>query len=445
MNLRRALLKQSESLTASLRGGALAGLLARGASMGGAFAMNVAVLRSLPPSDAGLVLLAYTLLIMAATLGRFGADNLALREVSRNAHEDAPIVRYSILVCVVMTPLAATILVAALLLQEHVGAAAAVSLAAAAAVLPASLSIVGGAVLRGLGRVAAGTFSELGSPLIIAAIGIAIAGATRQISSSGAVWMIALGYVVTTIWAWILISRSVPLGLRAGFTGFLGYLRHYRASLASFFLTSMGFYLFSWMPVLALGYFIADRSVAQSSVAIFSAGARLSQFVALVPTIQISYLSQRFAKLHHEGDLVRLNALSQSATKIAILTAVPLVTFLVLAPATALTIFGGYGEAALTLQILAVGALLVVVAGPVNGLMLTCGHEGGASRFTLILLALSAVTLPWLAQWGPPAVAVGSAGVSIAYAALCYATLRRAGIHSAFAVRPRHEVIDPAA
>jgi len=283
----------------------------------------------------------------------------------------------------------------------------------------------------------------LGSPLIIAAIGIAAAGVTRQITTARAVWMITLGYVVTAIWAWVLISRSTPLRAAAGYPGFLSYLRRYRASLASFFLTSMGVFLFSWMPVLALGYFIADRSSAQSNVALFNAGARLSQFVILVPTVQISYLSQRFAKLHHDGDLRQLNVLSQSATKIAVITATPLALILVLAPGTALKVFGGYGDAALTLQILAVGALLVAMAGPVNGLMLTCGHEIAAGRFTMVLVIVSVIILPLLARWGSAGVAVGSVTVSLLYALLCFITLHRAGIHAAIAARSDHPVNEP--
>jgi O-antigen/teichoic acid export membrane protein len=437
------LLRPSDALMASLRGGALAGLLARGVSMVGAFAMSVAIMRSLPASDAGLVLLVYTLLTMAATLGRFGADNLALREVSRRPEEAGAVVRNSFLVCVLMAPLAALILVGALLLREHVAGAGSVAVAAAAAVFPASLSFVAGAVLRGLGRVAAGTLAELGSPLALAAIGIATAGAMHEVTALSAVWMITGGYAVTAIWAWTFIGRLLPFHWGDGLAGFFRYLRRFRVSLASFFMTTMGFFLLSWMPVLALGYFIADHSSAQSNVALFNAGARLSQFVILIPTVQISYLSQRFAKLHHDGDLRQLNVLSQSATKIAVITATPLALMLVLAPGIALKVFGGYGDAALTLQILAVGALLVAMAGPVNGLMLTCGHEIAAGRFTMVLVIVSVIILPLLARWGSAGVAVGSVTVSLLYALLCFITLHRAGIHAAIAARSDHPVNEP--
>ena len=147
-----------------IRSPALGSFAARAAGMGGAFAMSVAILRALSAPDAGLVLLAYTLLTIAAAIARFGADNLALREVSRAPGESSALVRHSFTLCLVLAPLASVLLFGALLLQGGRADVVQVALAAALGVLPAALSIVGGAVLRGCGRVAAGTFAELGSP-----------------------------------------------------------------------------------------------------------------------------------------------------------------------------------------------------------------------------------------------------------------------------------------
>ncbi|HEX6916754.1 MAG TPA: hypothetical protein VF140_01675, partial [Phycicoccus sp.] len=192
--------------------------------------------------------------------------------------------------------------------------------------------------------------------------------------------------------------------------------------------TTMGFFLFAWMPVLALGYFIADRTAAQESIAVFNAGARLAQFVPLISTIQIAYLSQRFAALHHQGDVAAVNRLSQRSTVYALLWAVPLSVVMLLAPDAVLAVFGDYSAAAGTLRVLVAAALLVAAAGPVNGLMLTCGHERAAGRFTLGLIVASAVALPLLARWGSTGVAWGSAATSVVYAVACYVTLWRDGI-----------------
>ena len=417
-----------------LNSSAFASLMSRGAGMAGAFAMSVAILRSLPTSEAGLVLLVYTLLTIAATLARFGADNLALREVSKQPQAAAPVIRNAFIVACALTPPVAVALFVAVTMQSRGDNAPQIALAAAAGVLPAALAVIAGAVLRGLGRVAAGTFAELGSPVLIAAAGISVLGLSGRASAASAVSMISVGYLLTALWSWATIWRLVPsVGDRGSEP--VAFFRGFFASLAAFFTSTMGFYLFSWMPVLALGYFIADDTAAHSSVAYFNAAARISQFVILVPTIQISYLSQQFARLHHEGDLNAVNRISQSATRAAMAWGAVLAVVMVWAPHIPLAVFGGYSEAAPTLRILAVGALLVAAVGPVNGLMLTCGREREAGRYTLILLVVSAAVLPVLTRWGAEGVALGSSAISLVYAIASCLTLRQGGIHAALLPR----------
>lgn len=417
-----------------LRGGAFGGMLARGAGMGGAFAMSVAILQTLPKRDAGLVLLAYTLLTLAATLGRFGADNLALREVSKAPTESVALIRHSFTLCLILAPVGSALLFGALLMQGDRSEIVPVAMAAALGVLPAALSIVAGAVLRGLSRVAAGTFAELGSPLVIATGGIVLLAAIDQVSATTAMWMLVAGYVATAVWAWTAVAVRVP-GLVALPSGFVCFIRTFRTTLMAFFTTTMGFFLLTWMPVLALGYFISNRSLAQESVAVFNAGARLAQFVPLIATIQISYLSQRFASLHHQGHVSAVSRLSQRSTLFSVLWAAPLAASMLIAPTAVLAVFGDYSAAAGTLRILAIGGLIVTAVGPVNGLMLTCGHERAAGRYTLTLIIVLGLALPVLTRWGPAGVAWGSTITAIAYAVACYVTLRRDGISPAFRTR----------
>lgn len=418
----------------SPRRAALAGMLSRAAGMGGAFAMSVVILRSLSPRDAGLVVLAYTLLTMAATVARFGADNLALREVSKAPTPSEALVRNSFVLCVVLTPLASVLLFGALLVQGGRKEALYVAIAAAVGVLPAALSIVAGAVLRGLKLVAAGTLAELGSPLVIATCGIGLLAAFGEASVTSVMWMLVLGYVVTAAWAWTLVVRHVD-GLIAYPVGFLTYLRRFRVSLAAFFTTTMGFFLFTWMPVLALGFFSVNREVAQEGVALYNAGARLAQFVPLIASVQISFLSQRFATSYHRGNVAAVNRLAQRSTLLAMIWATPLAAYLLVAPSAALAIFGDYSAAVGPLRVLVCGALVVTAVGPVNGLMLTCGHERTAGRYTLTLLIVSVISLPVLTRWGPAGVAWGSAAISVAYATACYITLRRDGVSPAIRTR----------
>ncbi|HOF62874.1 MAG TPA: hypothetical protein PLL54_01120 [Dermatophilaceae bacterium] len=413
---------------------ALVALAARAAGMAGAFAMTVAITRSLSKPHAGLVLLTYTLLTVAATLARFGADNLALREVSKGGADRAALVRHSVGVALIGSPVAMALLAVALMAQGDGTTDPSLVLAACLAVFPAAMSIIAGAVLRGLSRLAAGMLAELGSPALLATVGIAALGLTGRSSATSAVWMLALGNAVTMVWSWWLIRRTLP-EVRRRAAGFRVYLSTFRPALAAFFTTSIGFFLLAWLPVLVLGFAILDPTQANLEVARYNAAARLAQFVPLVSVIQISYLSQQFASLHHRGEIAAINALSQRATRQAALWAGGLTVGLCLLPEVALRLFGDYADAAGGVRILALGALLVVLAGPVNGLLLTCGHERQAGRYTLALVVASAVILPLVVRWGYEAVAVGSAVGSILYAVAGYLALRPSGIHAALPAR----------
>jgi O-antigen/teichoic acid export membrane protein len=277
---------------------ALVALAARAAGMAGAFAMTVAITRSLSKPHAGLVLLTYTLLTVAATLARFGADNLALREVSKGGADRAALVRHSVGVALIGSPVAMALLAVALMAQGDGTTDPSLVLAACLAVFPAAMSIIAGAVLRGLSRLAAGMLAELGSPALLATVGIAALGLTGRSSATSAVWMLALGNAVTMVWSWWLIRRTLP-EVRRRAAGFRVYLSTFRPALAAFFTTSIGFFLLAWLPVLVLGFAILDPTQANLEVARYNAAARLAQFVPLVSVIQISYLSQQFASLHH--------------------------------------------------------------------------------------------------------------------------------------------------
>jgi O-antigen/teichoic acid export membrane protein len=100
----------------------------------------------------------------------------------------------------------------------------------------------------------------------------------------------------------------------------------------------------------------------------------------------------------------------------------------VVRPQLILSIFGGYADAAPILMTLTLGGFLVVLIGPVSQVMLVAGLERDARTYTLVLLALAAIGLPLLAQWGTVAVSVGTAGTSLAYAVACWVRLGRAGI-----------------
>lgn len=420
-----------QKVKAMLRGPGFRAIVARGGSMVAAFAMTVVITRSMPDQDsAGLVFLVYTLTIVAANVGRIGADNLALREVSKQTDRTPAIIRHTVRVVATFAPLAMLLLIVAVWLEslEHEGLL--LGIVASLAVLPIGLSVLAGAVLRGLGRIAAGTVAELGSAPLIASVGMLVVWYFGRASVPLHVAMIVLGFALTAIWSWALVIKTLPaVKQRTG--GFPAFFREFRGSLIAFFTASLGFLLFTWLPTIVLGYFSST-----GQVAVYNVGARLAAFVGLIPTIQISYLSQQFASLYHQGRVDEVNSVAQRATRQALLTAGVLALVLVLFPEYVLQLFGnGYTEAAPVLRVLALGALVVAALGPVYGLMLTVGLEKAAGRITATLVATSLVALPLLATQGAIAVALGSQAIAIAYAVACTVVLARRGLYAVLSPR----------
>lgn len=409
-------------------GPAFGALSARALGMAGALAMSIAILRTMPKSDAGLVVLLYTLLTLAAMLARFGSDNLALLLISQDRARTRDVIHHAIQLTGILSLPSVLILVSLVLVHGSPGGSTGqVALAAAVGVFPAALTAIAGAVLRSLGRVASGAMAELGSPTVLAAVGIAALGAAGLSTPLSATWALTGAYSATAAWALWLIGRSLPRE-RAPRTSFSTFVRSHWRRLLSFFLNSAGFFLFAWLPVLTLGYVISDARSAEYEVALFNAGSRLAQFASVVAVVQVSYLSQQFAYHHHRGELSTINRLAQRAALQSAAWAFVVGAALLVAPGFFLGIFGGYDEAAGGLRVLVVGTAIAAALGPVNGLMLTCGLERAAGRYTCVILALSVVVLPLLARWGHGGVAVGASVFSVVYAVACLRALRAVGL-----------------
>lgn len=406
---------------------AVAAVGARVISMTGAFALTTVFLRSMDIREAGLVLFIYTVLAVAATVAVMGGNTLAMRDSARDAASAAATIRHTALLSVVGSPVVAVLLVAAILVQGRGTTPVGVAVVAGITVLPWSLSTVAGSTLRGLGRVGAGTLAEVGLSVWVAAIGMTVMALAGHATALAAVLMLLVGNTLTMVWSCWLVARIVP-AVRQVSAGLRPFLRQQRHTLSAFLTASLGSYLFIWLPVVVLGYATGDALLAQRDVATYNAGARPAQFVAIVALVQASYLGPRFARLFHVGDLDRLTSVSRRSVLVAGIWGVLFCALVVAQPQAILSIFGGYADAAPVLIALTVGGLIVVLIGPVSQVMLVAGLERDARTYTLALLAIAAVGLPVLAQWGTLAVAVGTAVTSLAYAVACWVRLSRAGI-----------------
>ncbi len=395
-------------------------VIARAVSIAAAAALSVVVARVLGPSQAGVFFVLLATLTGAATLGRFGTDNMALKWVATSSQLAGSRTTGLLWICTAFSTLTAVPLfwLVRWMIGSHVAPASlsGTALVAAASIVPAALSVAAGAVLRGAGKVASGTIAELGSTPAIATLALLGYTVFAHAGLPQVVLAYALGNLLTAAWSLPLaakqltrdasLSRSHPA---------LDVARGHGRQLSSMMGTSLMFYLLTWSPVLILG------AVAPSAeVAYFNVAARLAAFITLIPSIQAAYLTPRFALLHYRGDLEDLNQLVQMSTRRAVLVGGGLAAPILLFPTQALLLFGSdYAPAEGALRVLTLAAVIVVSLGPVNGLLLTCGFEHFASLLNGISLTFAVVVMLMVASnGGAQGVAFVSGGVAMGYAAM---------------------------
>lgn len=399
--------------------------LARGASIAASFAFAALVARQLGPEAAGQFFVLFAVFTGAATLGRFGTDNMAIKRIAGLRQGGGPESRRLLQVCAATACVAAVLmgLIGAALLRETLsgGQLVAGSALLGAGVLPASLSVTASAILRARGRVATGTLAELGSTPLLGFVALLGFDAAADPGVLPCLVIFSLANLATSVWALpaaLVATRTTQTGVE----GVRDLPPQATGALASMMGTSLLFYLLTWAPVLTLGLFSSHAEAAY-----FNSAARLAAVVALLPAIQVTYLAPRFAALHHHGDTHSLNLLAQRSTRRAAACAGLLGSLLAVFPAQALRVFGEqYIAAAGSLRLLALSSVVVVALGPVNALMLIAGLERRASLFSALALGLALISLVLLGPaYGSLGASVVMSIVSISYATAATITLQR--------------------
>jgi O-antigen/teichoic acid export membrane protein len=406
--------------------GTIRALGARGAAIGAGFLLTVLVARGLPVGDAGGFFLIYTLLAVAATVGRLGTDTLALK-LAGDETGSPPALRHVWVVALGGSLVSAALLVVGLWLSGVVPLSPLVAAALGAAGVGQALSVLAGAVLRAHGRLVAGILAELGALPALSTVVIFGVWLIVPPTLDSALLLFSLCSVITAAWA-------VPLALRvarpaAGDPGTLGaFLRAHGRSLAAMMAVAVLVFVVAWAPVFVLS--IAGRL---ADIALFTVAARLANLITLVPNVQVSALAPRFAALYRTGDLGGVSRLARASARWA--------TAIVLVPAGLVVVFAepvirlAYGDglraAAPALAILAVAALVTVALGQVSQLMLLGGLEGRAFWLTSAVVAVWATAGVALAYGaGVTGIAILAAITTVAYFATSALLLARRGIRS---------------
>lgn len=387
--------------------------------MVGSFLQVVVISRALSLNDAGVVFLLFTLMNLAATVGRFGTDNLVLRRIASSQSGHAIEARWLKAVCWGASGISGAFICTLLLSGVLPLPVHEISLFDAASVgimtVSYALGVFAGAVLRGSGRLVAGIAAELGIAPWLTSAFVALQMASGEPTISAVLGSLLAAGLITAVWALRAAKPMITTSGAMDWPGCFAFVREHLGSLASLMGTSLLYFALVWVPQLCLGFVGTGAQVAQ-----YTAAARIASFISIFPGIQTSYLGPRFAALAYSGQRVALSTQCGRAATAAMLVAVPLLIVISAAPHQVLDLFGGgYANAAIPTLILSIGAYVGLAFGPVNTLMLASGLERTSLVLNFLLVAIVAV----LTVLGAPSIGVVGISVVSATGGLTYAAV----------------------
>ncbi len=219
-------------------------------------------------------------------------------------------------------------------------------------------------------------------------------------------WMSVLAYSLSWVWAsamawwfWRKESRGwEPAPLEPGD---LNRLFRYAGPRAPAALFSQ---LLFWIDLFVLTNFVSD-----ADVGVYSAALRAGQILVLFLTSVSLMFSPFVADLHNRGERERLDGLFKALTRWTLAATIPAFLLLVVAPDSALRIFGAKFEGGQTaLLILLAGQFVNVATGSVGFVLIMVGRTG----WDLMVYAASLVLNLGLAFWLCPRYGMEGAAIS---------------------------------
>lgn len=355
------------------------------------FGFTVLLTRLLGPYGAGMYFQAFTLVTIAAVLGKLGLPNSLVRFTAASAAvEDwagISMIYHKAFCLALCSSICAGIVLAMIAPWIAVEAFSEPRLGdlirwMCLAVVPVTLSYLYAHLLKGLRRIAeAVTVESLATPcmsmigtfLLVPHFGVHGAVSAFTISATSCLllglllWRNAikpLGMASSQFRTKTLLQSSIPLF----WVSVLQLITHYTSTLM----------LGIWRD--------------SSQVGIFSAANRTATLISFVLIAVNSIAAPKFAALFKQGDLNALRRTAQNSAKLmALVASLPLLVFLIL-PGWVMSVFGPQfvaGKAALS--ILSLGQFVNVVTGSVGFVLIMSGHETVMRNITTFVAVINLV------------------------------------------------------
>ncbi|WP_461516542.1 flippase [Porticoccus sp.] len=340
-----------------------------------AFGFNLVLARLLGAEGVGVYSLAFTIITIAAIVGRFGLDGAVTRFVAARASESD----WSGVKGVVRNALCLTLLMSLLLVLVIVVSAGWLAESVfkeeslveplrymALAIVPFSFLTLYARGLQGLKDVRDSLLMQSVLIPFLGCIGLFIL--VPYLGVSGATITYGLSTLVALLYGVYRWNKRVER------------YRHEKPDFPVNKLLKSGFPLLGGMllqqlmvsiPVLVLGVWSSTEEVGFYSIA-----QRTASLIGLVLIAANSIIAPKFSALYQQKDMVALDRVARQAALILTLMATPIALILLIAPKWVMTFFGPeFANAWLFLVILACGRLVGVMSGSVGILLVMTGNE----------------------------------------------------------------------
>lgn len=380
-----------------LLSGALVAFIMKVVAAGAVFGLNVMLARMLGADGSGIFFLAYTILLIVATIGRFGMDNALIRFIATShslgsigqvlgVYQIAMVCSFVFAGCLSLTlyflsPWISVVVFSKVELQYPLSVMA-------LAVVPMALGLLHAFALQGLKKISEAVFIlSVSIPILTCLLSFFL---IPKYGINGAAWGCFAATIITLVLGKFFWHRQTSILSGKNYTPKFERAELFKSSFPLFGAAMMNLVIL-WSPMLFLGAWETEENLG-----VYSAANRTAMLTSFVLVAVNSIAAPKFAALYKQGEFEALQDVVFNSSKIMILFASPILLVFIFFPELILSVFGAeFEQGATVLVILAVGQFINVSTGLVGCLLMMSGHEA-LMRNNFVFCAIFGVILNML-------------------------------------------------
>jgi O-antigen/teichoic acid export membrane protein len=362
-------------------------LIVRVAGAGAAFLMNVIIARYLGEKESGYFFLAVTVSVVLGTIGRVGADQSVLRFVSIYSKQKEWEKVHGVINILMKWGLITTIIIAILVcaFARQIAVYFFHKPEFQSSLIWIALSIpffacynLYGMALQGLRKVIFSvSILKIISPIILIILVLAFSPA----NGSSASLLYLISSIVTTLIGFYWWRKDIPNAKGIFDSSILW------KSSSALWVSAVMQQMVIWSGQFIAGIFNTPQELAHLAVA------RNTSMLITFILSAIGYVSApRFASMYNEKRMDELKKYVQNATRLMVITSLPLILIIWVFPDKIMALFGkGFIGGVWFLRVLALGQFINVITGSVGYLLTMSGHEKDMRNITVISGAVAII------------------------------------------------------